>query len=342
MKKGKKSRQARKAAPSHSSGDAAVSRHPRAADQLHVLTPRHLELFDRVSRARPDLRPLFDLRQFEAGCESIEELSRRAHGHMVAKGLDPQLFSALCELNAERVLDAIARHLDEEGLPLDEQALLGELYARLHRWYFERGAASPFQAAAEESARFGRMGRDTTVMRGLADVARQIVAERVRMLLATSVPVANAPAPAVAVADSLVVDAARHLTARRLRLRATDLRRWVTFALLTLPGVERRLIHLRCRRDFSVGAIADQLGLAPFEAGIRLRRAIGALHDEIERLLRRHEFNDTLAEDAPEQERPPGRLIELRPTTPATTPRAGAKEPATDAASSEREGADDE
>jgi len=316
--------------------------HPRAADQLHVLTEQHLTLFATAARARPDLAPLLDLRRFEAGCESIEELSRRLHGALVAHGLDPHLFSIFCELNAGRLLATIARHLDDEGLPLDDESILGELYSRLHRWYFERGADSPCRPMAPERSRFQAMGRETTVIHGLSAVAAQIVAERVSMLRAAAIPTNSTPAPIFAVAETLIVDAARHLTERRLRLRTADLRRWITCALLGMPGAERRLIHLRCRRDLPLREIAARLELAPFEAGVRLRNAVAAMHDEIERLLRLHEGFPPAGEFLPALARPPGRLLELRPRTRETAATNDATEPATDTASSDDEGADDE
>jgi DNA-directed RNA polymerase specialized sigma24 family protein len=314
----------------------------RATGRLHVLTPRHLERFAAVTRQRPDLAPLLDLRQFEAGGESIEELSRNSHRHMVTHGLDPQLFSVFCELNAERLLATLERHLDEEGLPLDEEAVLGELYARLHRWYFERSADSTSRPAALENALFDAMGRATSVIHGLAEVGRQIVTERVRMLRASAIAIVSAPVAAVAVADSLIVDAARYLSTRRLRLPADDLRRWITYALLGLPGVERRLIHLRCRRELTLQEIAERLGLAPFEAGVRLRNAVASLHDEVERLLHVHEGDEFAGEGHPELARPPGRLLELRQRQRESTPANGITEPATDTASSNDEGADHE
>ncbi len=342
LRKGKKGRRAGGSAPSRPLGGGGVAGFSRATDQLHVLTPHHLERFAAVVRARPDLAPLLDLRQFEAGCESIEELSRRSHGHLVAHGLDPQLFSVFCELNAERLLATLQCHLDEEGLPLDEQAVLGELYARLHRWYFERGADSPSRPAALENALFQAMGRATSVIHGLAEVGRQIVTERVRMLRASAIPIASAPVAAVAVAETLIVDAARHLTERRLRLRATDLRRWITCALLGMPGVELRLIHLRCRRELTLQEIAERVGLAPFEAGVRLRNAVAALHDEVERLLRLHEGDGLSGDGRPELARPPGRLLELRPRPRESASSDGAKEPDPETASSDDEGAEDD
>jgi hypothetical protein len=340
-RRGKKRVLARGEASARLSGRPPPAERLRTSPELHVLTARHLDLFAGVAQARPDLAELLDLGQFEEGCESIEVLSQRAHEHLVARGLDNALFSALCELNVERVHAAIRLHLDEVGIPLDEEALLGDLFSRLHRWYFAVARKSPSRSASDESAAFERMGRGTTVMRGLIEVARQIVAERLRMLAASAVPLPAAPSPAVAVADALVLDTARALGESRHRLRVGDLRRWITFALLQLPGVERRLIHLRNRRELSFREIAERVGLTPFDAGIRLKRAIVTLHETIDRLLRTHESGTDGSEREPEPVPAGGRLLELRPRASNRAPES-VRDPSETQATSDREEGDDE
>lgn len=295
-------------APPPTSGTAPAWRHARAPDRLHVLTPRHLELFASATRVRPEIGEWVDLRQFEPGSESIEGVSARLHARLLERGFDKPLYMVFCELNAERLVAEFARHLDEEGLPFDEYDLLADLYSRLHRFYVARqasGRADP----EDEVAEFATMGRDTTVYAGLVAFERTLVSERVRLLIAASVPLPGTRTVGLAPADSLLADAAKHLAASRHRVKADDLRHWIAYALLSMPALDRKLIQLRGRRELSLAELAARVGLSRFETGVRLRRAIDSLFVEIDRILTLFEPSDAVAEPQRAERRPTGRLV---------------------------------
>ena len=312
--------------PPSRDGVACPFPYARAADRLHVLTARHLELFASAARVRPELRELFDLRQFEPGSESIESVSARLHAWLLAAGFDKPVFMVLCELNAERLIADFVRHLDDEGLPFDEYDLLADLYSRLQRFYAARPPPptdrieaarlalrppppEPIEPTSDSPPEFLAMGRTTTLFAGLVAVARSLVAERVRFLIAASVPLPGTRPVGLAPADSLLGDAARHLAASRHRVKADDLRHWIAYALLSMPALDRKLIQLRGRRELTLADLAKRVGMTRFETGVRLRRAIDSLFVEIDRILTLFEPSDAVAEPRRPERRPPGRLV---------------------------------
>ncbi|MSR48227.1 MAG: hypothetical protein EXS13_14410 [Planctomycetes bacterium] len=262
----------------------------RAANEPFVLTGALVALLAETVGARPDLAPLFDLRRIDPGSESIESLSWRAHEWLCQRGFDRAVFKVFSELNAARTLAEISRAVDEAGLPCEEHEVLAELFARLQRYYCFRGSTTGAPLFEVGSAAFDALGRERSVFRGVAAAARAIVAEQLQAALAGAIPIEviegdHGRPLAVAPGTALIVDAARHLGQRRQRLPLAQLKRWVAHALFKLSADERRLLHLRSRRQLEIHAIAARFGLAPFEAGLRLRQALHHLLDELDTLL---------------------------------------------------------
>lgn len=301
------------------SGGSAAPRPPserRDNLELFVLGPRHVELIEGLLRARPELAAHFDLRLVEPGCESIETLSMRAHRWLLDHEFDLPVFKLLCGLNGERMHAKIVALLDEQGLPCSEDDVLAALFAQLQRYYCFRGPSLAQRHFIVHADVFDAVGDETTFFSGLAAVARTIVAEQTSLLAAGSTPteiVADDPTdPAIQPTTSaaLIVDAARHVDRRGWRLPLGQLRRWIAHALFRLPADERRLLHLRTHRELPIAEIARRLGLAAFEAGIRLHRALDHLLDEIDRLLDQHESHSAMRGHAATP-RAGGRLVQF-------------------------------
>ena len=291
--------------PPSDEGGSLATLHARPRDLLHVLTEQHLALFDSAARIRPELGALLDLRRFEPGSESIESASCRVHGWLRARGFDKPLFLVLCEVNAGRLLAAIARELDLGGWPFDEHDVLGELLGLLQRHYF-------VTTRPERPDGFDAIGRGTSFFAALLAAARDVIEQRVRLLIAESVPLPGTRAPGLAAAPGLVAEATQRLAHHRHRLRASDLRQWIAYAMVaTLSPDDRRLIQLRARRDRTLQEIATQMECTAFEAGRRLRLATDALFTEVDRILELFNSEPAAARVATAQASAGGRLLEL-------------------------------
>jgi DNA-directed RNA polymerase specialized sigma24 family protein len=311
--------------PAESPTDAPT-KSSRSALDLFVLTARHAEELAHLASLRPDLAARFDLRLVEPGSESIESLSARAHEWLVDRGFDFAVFRLLCDLNSDRIAAELAHQVDEQGFPCDEQELLAEIYSRLQRYYLLRGADAAAAVPASDHRAFERMTA-TSIYRGLAEACRQLIDERRSMLAAHALPSIDlnehVVPPTVAPPEPLVLDAARRLAERRFRLPLGSLRQWTAHALLQLPSLERRLLHLRWRRERPLAEIAERVGMAPFETGVWLGRSLEHLLDEIDRLVMAHDPNAASAVHESTRDRPLGKIVAFPRRTPSADDGSG-------------------
>jgi hypothetical protein len=203
------------------------------------------------------------------------------------------VFRVLCELNAPRLLDLLVRALDEQGVPSDEHELFAEFCARLQRYYCIRAAAAGeggvllFGDGAEA---FDGLGSGASIFSTMAVAACALVEERLVLLRAQWLSQIGGlfggdESHCDAADTGLLIDAARHVQRRRLRLPLRQLERLTTSALFRLDRDQRRILLLRTRRGLGLREIASRTGLAPFEAGLAAARALQALLDQVDALL---------------------------------------------------------
>jgi len=313
---------------------SAFAKAPRT---VYLLKPEHLELVHELDRLFPDLAPVVDFGAMAPGAESVELVSQQIAA-LLERRFEQPLFMAFCHVNSERLLAVIQQQIDDGALPFDAQVVLADLYYRwFDRW---RGTTGGGRGAPATGDVYSRLVVD----------ARQLVLDRAEQIRGMQLPLPGLPFPEVAPAAASIEQARSLLDRHGCRLGVDELKRWIAHALLSMPARPRLLLHLRDQRGLSAGEIGARLGITSFNVLLELRRASVDLDERIVALLGRFHGWDPSAADAgerPGEREPPvqtpqsgrrvslrpdpaGRILRLRPPSPATEEDPPAAEPEPD------------
>jgi DNA-directed RNA polymerase specialized sigma24 family protein len=249
---------------------------------LYAIQQKHYDIILEVEKLFPELAPVVDFSRIPPGAESIETLSQELYRRLRRRFHD-QLFMAFCELNSERMIGYFATVIDYGAYPLHEQEMLAELYTLL---YGQLGDLASQRARLHSLLPGWKEPRaDRSVYEALKDLADALMYEQVQRLKAMSVPIPGIPATKVEPGERTVENAASFLETLDCELPEDVLGQWVGHALMRLSPEHRRIIFLRDQRERTMEEIGEELGITPFEAGIRLREAMLKLRDQLARIL---------------------------------------------------------
>jgi hypothetical protein len=222
------------------------------------------------------------------------------------------LFVAFCHVNAERMLDAIDAILERGAWPLARDGLLAELYVRVYEHVRELKTGP--RSGARASLPWQEPDDEWTIFDMLVTTVELLVIEQVDFLAACELPLPGMKLPDLDPGDGALDRTQSLLGTRGTRISGTEARHWIVHSLLRMPAESRRLLFLREKKGLSYRAIAKELGITPFEAGVRVRRAVLDLEDRILKTQAAFEPSLETDEDAEriQAEKPVGRLLTLR------------------------------
>jgi len=278
--------------------------------RLYQMTPRHLQLLAELDRLFPDLAPILDLGSFHPGIESVETISVALLSSLIRRA-ERSVFLAFGEINSERILDHIEARLDAGAWALDPHEIFAEVLYRLYERLRKRDGRGDLVKMTDDEWRPFEPGRP--VFDVLAQASATVIREQVEWLTASTLPLPGLPSPRVQTPAKLLERGKRWIEAESVLLGEKESERLIAHALLTLPELQRRLIHLRDQRGLETAEIARQLDAKPFEVLLQLRNAELALHDRIQEILTRMRGGPLrIAEDS--EVAPPrgGKLLRLR------------------------------
>jgi DNA-directed RNA polymerase specialized sigma24 family protein len=292
----------------------AHSRHwpanPPARHRLYQVTPRHLQLLAELDRLFPDLAPIIDLRALRPGMESVETISATLLGTLIRRA-DRPVFLAFSEINSERILDHIQQQLDAGAWSLDAHDVFAEVLYRLFERLRKRDARGDLVKPADDDWRPFEAGR--AVFDVLAQGAASVIREQVEWLTASTMPLPGLVGPRVQTPAKLLEQGRNWIAAESVLLGEKESERVIAHALLTLPDLQRRLIHLRDQRGLETQEIARLIELKPFEVLLQLKNAELALHDRIQEVLTRLRGGPLrITEDSEVAPPRAGKLLRLR------------------------------
>jgi len=297
---------------------SSLSGRPR---RLFQVTPRHLQLIAEIDRLFPDLAPIVDLRALGPGTESIETISRALMQSMVRR-LERPVFLAFGEINSERMIDYIEEQLESGAWSLDAHEIYAETLYRLFERLKRRraveesdvdcGWARSSGRRSERSNRSSSAADDENIFDVMSASADKVIQEQVEWLTASTLPLPGLAAPRAQPPPKVVEQGRKWIASESVLLGEAESERIVAHALLTLPKLQRRLIHLRDQRGLDAQEIAQRLDLRPFEALLELKRAELALHERIREIILRFRGGPSHPEPAKVTEPPPGKLLRLR------------------------------
>lgn len=250
----------------------------RPPGRFYSLKAEHLELLAELDRLFPARAPFVDLAHVPAGAESVEVVARTLYSAL-HEHFEQPVFVAFCHVNAERMLDAIDAILERGAYPLSRESVLADLYMRV--WERVRSARRGARTGAGVEPRWREPDDTWSVHDMLVAGAESLVREQIEFLAACELPLPGLQLPELDPGDGALERTQALLQSRGSRISGNDARHWIVHALLRMPEAERRLLHLREKRGFTYREIAVELGLSPFEAGMRVRRAVLALEDRI-------------------------------------------------------------
>jgi hypothetical protein len=289
----------------------ATNASPR--QRLYQVTPRHLQLLAELDLLFPDLAPIIDLASFRPGMESVETISVALLSSLIRRS-ERSVFLAFGEINSERTVDHIQARLDAGAWSLDADAIFAEVLYRLYERLRKRDQRGDLLIAADDDWKPFEPGRP--VFDVLAQGAATVIREQVEWLTASTMPLPGLPTPRVQTPAKLLEQGKHWIAAESVLLGEKESQRLIAHALLTLPELQRRLIHLRDQRGLETLEIARQLDTKPFEVLLQLKNAELALHDRIQEILTRLRGGPLrIAEDAEVAPPRAGKLLRLR--TPA-------------------------
>jgi DNA-directed RNA polymerase specialized sigma24 family protein len=305
----------------------------RRARPLFQITPRHLQLLAELDRLFPDRAPIVDLQALGPGMESIETISCALMQSMVRR-IDRPVFLAFGEINSERMLDYIEKQLESGAWSLDPSEIYAETLYRLFDRLRKRDSRGDWISDGEARRESTRPNEQTTnlelkngvsIFDVLADSASIVIQEQVEWLTASTLPLPGFVGPR-AQPPARVLDRGRKwIASESVLLGEAESQRLVAHALLTLPKLQRRLIHLRDQRGLDTQEIAQRLEMSPFEALLQLKRAELALHDRIQEILTRFRGGPATSEAKEPAAKTPGKLLRLRsepgPATDSSKPK---------------------
>jgi DNA-directed RNA polymerase specialized sigma24 family protein len=305
------------------------------ARPLFQITPRHLQLLAELDRLFPDQAPIVDLHALGPGMESVETISRVLMQSMIRRTERP-VFLAFGEINSERMLDYIEKQLESGAWSLDPSEIYAETLYRLFdrlRKRDSRGVLIADGDAHRESVRPDDQTTKTDLEDGasifdiLADSVSKVIQEQVEWLTASTLPLPGLAGPR-AQPPARVLDRGRKwIASESVLLGEAESERLVAHALLTLPKLQRRLIHLRDQRGLDTQEIAQRLEMSPFEALLQLKRAELALHDRIQEILARFRGGPAPSEACEPAAKVPGKLLRLRSELGSATHSSKSKTP---------------
>jgi DNA-directed RNA polymerase specialized sigma24 family protein len=315
-----------------SSGDAepqsrAAAGWPRLPGRLYLLRPEHLAVLAELDRLFPSRAPFVDFANIAPGAESVETVSTQLYRALEA-GFEQPLFLAFCNINAERLLDAIGAILDRGAYPLARDEVLADLYVRVYEHL--RGARHTRRSSLTGSFRWREPRGRWTLYHMLVAAAEALVQEQIEVLAACELPLPGLKVPELNPGEQSLERAHALLHSRGVRLPGKTVRHWVAHALVHAPEEERRLIYLREKRALSIEEISREIGTTPFETASRLKRAMLNLEERILRTALAFRADagapaGTEPEAAPDSSQKPGKLLTLRPRR-----ESGARPPASE------------
>jgi DNA-directed RNA polymerase specialized sigma24 family protein len=307
-------------------GEGVASSLRGGARRLFQVTPRHLQLLAELDRLFPDQAPIVDLRALGPGTESIETISDALLRSMLQR-LERPVFLAFGEINSERLIDFIEEQLEAGAWSLDPHEIYAETLYRLFERLQKRG--EPGDGILDGAARVPRRSTSRTektliapeqsIFDMLAESSERVIQEQVEWLTASTLPLPGLAAPRAPPPAKVLERGRKWIASESVVLGEAESERLVAHALLTLPKLQRRLIHLRDQRGLDAQEIAQRLDLRPFEALLQLKRAELALHDRIREIILRFLGGppQTAAEETTEPR--PGKLLRLRSEPSAVT-----------------------
>jgi hypothetical protein len=308
------------------SGEGVASSLTGGARRLFQVTPRHLQLLAELDRLFPEQAPIVDLRALGPGTESIETISDALLRSMLRR-LERPVFLAFGEINSERLIDFIEEQLEAGAWSLDPHEIYAETLYRLFERLQKRG--EPGDGILDGAARMPRRSTSRTekaliapgqsIFDMLAESSERVIQEQVEWLTASTLPLPGLAAPRAPPPAKVLERGRKWIASESVVLGEAESERLVAHALLTLPKLQRRLIHLRDQRGLDAQEIAQRLDLRPFEALLQLKRAELALHDRIREIILRFLGGppQTAAEESTEPR--PGKLLRLRSEPSAVT-----------------------
>ncbi len=255
----------------------------RPAGRLFRLSDAHIDAITAaeatpIGDARGDTR-VVDWATIAPGDESLEEISRRIRVHLFLQ-FERRWFTIYCEINLPRLIAHLELRLDEEGWPFTAADIAAEVCARQLRhvvvhsvWRGRTRSGVPRDVALPSG---------WTTLHELAEIGEAVIAERVDLLRAFSVPVPTERPVSVAPPERLVTAAEERIGDAKCRVTAQQLTEWVAHAFIALDREARQLLHLRDRRGLKFEQIAELLGVTRFEAGRRFNDAQMQLFDRVE------------------------------------------------------------
>lgn len=327
------------------SREGVASSLSRRARPLFQITPRHLQLLAELDRLFPEQAPIVDLQALGPGMESVETISRALMRSMIRRTERP-VFLAFGEINSERMLDYIEKQLESGAWSLDPSEIYAETLYRLFDRLRKRNSRGDWISdggARRESARPNDQARKTDLEDGtsifdvLADSASTVIQEQVEWLTASTLPLPGLVGPRAQPPAKVLDRGRKWIASESVLLGEAESERLVAHALLTLPKLQRRLIHLRDQRGLDTQEIAQRLEMSPFEALLQLKRAELALHDRIQEILARFRGGPAPSEAEESAAKVPGKLLRLRSEPGAATPSSKPKTPGRGARDARRE-----
>ena len=287
--------------------------------RLFQVTPRHLQLLAELDRLFPDQAPIVDLRALGPGSESIETISDALLQSMILR-LERPVFLAFGEINSERIIDYIEEQLEAGAWSLDPHEIYAETLYRLFERLQKRREAGDriLDGVARVSRRSALRGEkpliapEETTFDMLSECAERVIQEQVEWLTASTLPLPGLAAPRAPPPARVLERGRKWIASESVVLGEAESERLVAHALLTLPKLQRRLIHLRDQRGLDAQEIAQRLDLRPFEALLQLKRAELALHDRIREIILRFLGGPPQSAAEESNESQPGKLLRLR------------------------------
>lgn len=288
---------------------------PRTSGRIYQLRPEHFAILSELDRLFPQRAPIVEMACIPPGAESVETVAAQLFEALKERFEQP-LFVAFCNVNAERVLDAIAAILDRGAFPLARDDVLAEVYVRLYDRL--RRGGRPGRSGARVAIRWREPRGHWTIYDMLAAAAESVVSEQIELLAACELPLPGLNAPEFDPGDGALERTHALLQARGIRLPGKTVQHWVAHALLRVTEADRRLLYLREKRELPIDEIAKEIGATAFETAARLKRAVASLEERILRTALA--FGGDASEGtatgttAPSSPSPAsGRLLTLRP-----------------------------
>jgi hypothetical protein len=316
--------------------DARKRREKRSRRSVHAprrvypLKQEHLQLIAELDRLFPDRAPFVDFGAVPAGAESVEWVTRRLYIALQSSFEQP-LFVAFCHVNAERMLDRIGFVLERGAYPLARDGVLADLYVRVYEHL--RALQSGRRTSWRVPFRWREPDEQWSVFDMLSSAVEAIVVEQVDFLAVCELPLPGLKLPDLDPGDGVVDQAKSLFDGRGSRIEIGVARHWIAHALLRMPEAPRRVLFLREKRGLSYRQIADELGLSPLEAAVRVREATLQLQDRVLRTLLAFE-GDAIPQDGSVADPSPrtpdnsrmGRVLKLRRQTDPSPPAGSDRE----------------